>query len=106
MGCQTNFKETNDNVDEWTQKDFVELERYIHNLIPFIRFYEISSEDYFKKFKTLTSSFAKHVNDDINSKLFEQKHFLSLANSIDEKHEYVIQVIEEVKWHIRWFEAI
>ncbi|CAG8765555.1 13870_t:CDS:1, partial [Funneliformis caledonium] len=39
------------------------------------------------KFKTLTSSFAKNVSDDIDSKLFEQKHFLTLANSIDEKHE-------------------
>ncbi|CAG8717007.1 11002_t:CDS:1, partial [Funneliformis caledonium] len=39
------------------------------------------------KFKTLTSRFAKNVSDDIDSKLLEQSHFLTLANWIDEKHE-------------------
>ncbi|PKK71535.1 hypothetical protein RhiirC2_778282 [Rhizophagus irregularis] len=42
-------RQLSNNPNEWTKEDFTELERNIYNLIPLIRFYEISSKDYFKK---------------------------------------------------------
>ncbi|CAI2177228.1 11411_t:CDS:1 [Funneliformis geosporum] len=39
------------------------------------------------KFKTIAPRLTKNVSDDIDSKLLEHKHFLTLANWIDDKDE-------------------
>ncbi|GBB93017.1 hypothetical protein RclHR1_00210013 [Rhizophagus clarus] len=101
-----------DNPNEWTKENFIELERKIHNLIPLVRFYEISSEDYFKKVGPYEVILPKELKHDIlqfhmvpghpskikssprvlksnkfDSELLNQEHFIALANLIDNKNE-------------------
>jgi len=42
-------KALNEDVSKWNQEKFNIFERILHKFIPLIRFYDISSEDYFDK---------------------------------------------------------
>ncbi|RGB44220.1 hypothetical protein C1646_660874 [Rhizophagus diaphanus] len=103
-------RQLSDNPDEWTNEDFTELERNIYNLIPLIRFYEISSKDHFKKIRPYEEILPKELKQDIlqfhmvpehtpmfkssprvpknmnfDSVILNKKQFINLTNLMDGK---------------------
>ncbi|EXX64996.1 BTB/POZ domain-containing protein [Rhizophagus irregularis DAOM 181602=DAOM 197198] len=107
----TNSRQLSNNPNEWTKENFTELERNIHNLIPLIRFYEISSKDHFKKIGPYEEILPKELKQDIfqfhmvrehtpmfkssprilknimnfDSIILNRKQFINLANLMDDK---------------------
>ncbi|CAG8513843.1 7146_t:CDS:2 [Scutellospora calospora] len=55
----------NDNTDNWDSENFTLLEKKLHNLIPFIRFHQISSKDYYQKVKPYKKILPKDLKSDI-----------------------------------------
>ncbi|GBC01424.1 hypothetical protein RclHR1_04190008 [Rhizophagus clarus] len=58
-------KNLDKNVSEWQQEEFTIFERILHKFIPFIRFYDISSEDYYDKIEPYDEIIPKELQDDI-----------------------------------------
>ncbi|EXX68595.1 BTB/POZ domain-containing protein [Rhizophagus irregularis DAOM 181602=DAOM 197198] len=54
-----------EDVSKWNQEKFNIFERVLHKLIPLIRFYDISSEDYFNKVRTYEQILSKELREDI-----------------------------------------
>ncbi|GBB98104.1 hypothetical protein RclHR1_03140003 [Rhizophagus clarus] len=52
-------------VSEWNQEDINIFKGILQNFIPLIRFYEISSEDYYNKVKPYEGILSKELKDDI-----------------------------------------
>ncbi|GBC21668.2 BTB/POZ domain-containing protein [Rhizophagus irregularis DAOM 181602=DAOM 197198] len=58
-------KSLNQDVSKWNQDDINMFKRILYKFIPLIRFYEISTEDYFNKVKPYEDIFSKELRDDI-----------------------------------------
>ncbi|EXX53684.1 hypothetical protein RirG_241700 [Rhizophagus irregularis DAOM 197198w] len=58
-------KQLSNDPNDWIKEDFTELERKIYNLIPLIRFYQISSKELFKKIKPFEEILPKEIKQDI-----------------------------------------
>ncbi|EXX75926.1 hypothetical protein RirG_037590 [Rhizophagus irregularis DAOM 197198w] len=58
-------KSLNQDVSKWNQDDINIFKRILYKFIPLIRFYEISTEDYFNKVKPYEDIFSKELRDDI-----------------------------------------
>src|SRR5437868_7117368 len=58
-------KTLNKDVFKWHQDEFNAFERILHKLIPLIRFYEISSDDYFNKVRPYEEILSKELRNDI-----------------------------------------
>ncbi|RIA78771.1 hypothetical protein C1645_746361, partial [Glomus cerebriforme] len=52
-------------VSKWNQDDINTFKRILNKFIPLIRFYEITSEDYFNKVKPYEEILSKELRDDI-----------------------------------------
>ncbi|EXX77865.1 BTB/POZ domain-containing protein [Rhizophagus irregularis DAOM 181602=DAOM 197198] len=98
-------KTLNEDVSKWNQDNFNTFEKIIHKFIPLIRFYDISSEDYFYKVRPLEKILPKEIKGEIlkfymipgytpnnillrnsvDSVLINTKHTLLFANWIDRK---------------------
>jgi hypothetical protein len=52
-------------VNKWNQENFNHFQRILYKFIPLIRFYEISSDDYFNKVKPYKKILSKELRDDI-----------------------------------------
>ncbi|RIA92254.1 hypothetical protein C1645_874890 [Glomus cerebriforme] len=96
-------------VDNWIKDDFNIFKRILYKFIPLIRFYEISSEDYFNKVKPYEKILSKELRNDIlryhmtsrckpiytirrrksnfESVLINHNHVVLFANWIDRKKE-------------------
>src|SRR5688572_22079796 len=55
----------NQDVSKWNQNDINIFKRILYKFIPLIRFYEISTEDYFNKVKPYEEILSKELRDDI-----------------------------------------
>ncbi|GBC06586.1 hypothetical protein RclHR1_06940003 [Rhizophagus clarus] len=55
----------NQDTTRWDKDDYSVFKRILHKFIPLIRFYEISSEDYFNKVKPYEDVIPKELRDDI-----------------------------------------
>ncbi|CAG8534377.1 22750_t:CDS:2, partial [Gigaspora margarita] len=64
----------NDDLTKWTQTDFIELEKVLHNCIPHIKFSQLS-------FDKLQSAYS------FNSKIIDAKDAAVIATWIDKKQE-------------------
>jgi len=113
-------------VSKWNQENFDNFQKMIHKFIPLIRFYEISSDDYFNKVKPYEAILPKELRDDIlkfhmvsgykpifkehtpryskcdnlDSSLINQKHVALIASWIDnkkEKNRYIKAIPYEFK---------
>jgi hypothetical protein len=102
-------KTLNEDVSKWNQEKFIILERILHRFIPLIRFYDTSSEDYFKKIKPYEQILPNELREDIlkfhvvpeyeptldtyiprrkiDSVLIYQKHITLFTNWINRKEE-------------------
>ncbi|RIA97521.1 hypothetical protein C1645_813928 [Glomus cerebriforme] len=101
-------KSLNDDVSKWNQENFTIFERILHKFIPFIRFYEISSEDYFNKVRLYEEVLPKELRGEIlkihmipgytptlnplqrcsvNSVLIDRSHIAIFANWIDRNED-------------------
>ncbi|RGB28701.1 hypothetical protein C1646_767496 [Rhizophagus diaphanus] len=71
-----------EDVSKWNQEKFIILEQIIHNFIPLIRFYDISSEDYYNKVRPYKKILSEESRDDI-----ERFHMLhkSLLNKYSKR---------------------
>jgi hypothetical protein len=58
-------KALNQDVSKWNKDDINILKRVLHKFIPLIRFYEISTEDYYNKVKPYEKILSKELRDDI-----------------------------------------
>ncbi|RIA97531.1 hypothetical protein C1645_801737 [Glomus cerebriforme] len=56
----------NKDVTKWNQDDLNTFKRILYKFIPLIRFYDISSEDYFNKVKPYKKILSKELRDDIS----------------------------------------
>ncbi|GBB95119.1 hypothetical protein RclHR1_02480018 [Rhizophagus clarus] len=95
-------------VSKWENKDFKELQRILKNCIPLIRFFEISSSDFYDKVWPFNSILPKDLREDIikfhlkpisrpinplhkprlipfDSTLIKQEHVARLCDWIDRK---------------------
>ncbi|CAG8661617.1 947_t:CDS:2 [Cetraspora pellucida] len=79
-----------DDLTKWSQTDFIELEKVLHNCIPHIRFFQLS----FDEFNLVTTKYKNILPDDLIVKSFQElsdsqtKHNLpkrELAYSFDSK---------------------
>ncbi|GBC09563.1 hypothetical protein RclHR1_08990007 [Rhizophagus clarus] len=104
----------NQDVTKWNQENFNQFQRIIYKFIPLIRFYEISSDDYYHKIKPYKKILLKELRSDItkfhmvsgytptpkisprcpkyqinqiDSVLINQNHLVLFANWIDKKGE-------------------
>ncbi|RGB22855.1 hypothetical protein C1646_775419 [Rhizophagus diaphanus] len=113
----------NQDVSKWNKDDFNIFKRILYNFIPLIRFYEISSEDYFNKVKPYEKVLSKELRNEItkfymvpgykptytprnsnrlkyniDSVIINQKHAVHFINWIDrKKKEYINDVPYEFK---------
>ncbi|RGB35299.1 hypothetical protein C1646_814818 [Rhizophagus diaphanus] len=55
----------NEKTTEWNQDDINILKRILYRFIPLIRFYDISTKDYFNKVKPYEEILSKELRDDI-----------------------------------------
>ena len=55
----------NQDVSKWSQDDINIFKRILYKFIPLIRFYEISTKDYFNKVKPYEEILSKELRDDI-----------------------------------------
>ncbi|EXX58737.1 BTB/POZ domain-containing protein [Rhizophagus irregularis DAOM 181602=DAOM 197198] len=55
----------NKDISKWNQDDFNQLQRILYKFIPLIRFYLISSDDYFNKVKPYEDILSKELKNDI-----------------------------------------
>ncbi len=97
-------KTLNEDVSNWNQEKFNIFERILHKFIPLIRFYDISSEDYFNKVRSFEEILPKELQGEIlkfhmvpgfihnlssrhaiDSVLINQKHISLFTNWIDRK---------------------
>ncbi|CAG8501702.1 7054_t:CDS:2 [Paraglomus occultum] len=53
------------NKSEWSRDDFAELERVLHNLLPKIRFFDISSQDYYDKVRPYKKILPKDLKEQL-----------------------------------------
>jgi hypothetical protein len=58
-------KTLDQDVTKWNQENFNHFQRILYKFIPLIRFYEISSDDYFNKVKPYKKILSKELRDDI-----------------------------------------
>ncbi|GBC02966.1 hypothetical protein RclHR1_04900009 [Rhizophagus clarus] len=93
-------------VSKWTKEHFDHFQRILYKFIPLIRFYEISSDDYFNKVKSYEEILPKELRDDIlkfhmvsgykptldkfsprspKYSLINQNHIVVFSNWIDKK---------------------
>ncbi|CAB4444577.1 unnamed protein product [Rhizophagus irregularis] len=99
----------NKDVSKWNHDDINIFKKILSRFMPLIRFYEISTEDYFNKVKPYEDIFSKELRDDIlkfymipgykpkytprhpkcnvDSIIINQKHITLFANWIDKKKE-------------------
>ncbi|GBC09564.1 hypothetical protein RclHR1_08990008 [Rhizophagus clarus] len=101
----------NQDVTKWNQENFYHFQRILYKFIPLIRFYEISSDDYYNKVKPYKKILSKELRDDIlkfhlvsgytptpkisprcpknqvDSVLISQDYLVLFANWIDKKGE-------------------
>ncbi|CAG8632655.1 19657_t:CDS:2, partial [Racocetra persica] len=56
-----------DDLTEWTQTDFIELEKVLHNCIPHIRFFQLS----FDELRLITTKYKNILPDDLIEKSFQ-----------------------------------
>ncbi|RGB29041.1 hypothetical protein C1646_767081 [Rhizophagus diaphanus] len=98
----------NKDVSKWDQEEFKIFESILHNFIPLIRFYEISSEDYINRVKPYEDVLSKELRDEnlkfhlvpgwkppfnllprrsIDSVLINRKHVALFADWIDRNDE-------------------
>src|SRR6266498_1104604 len=97
----------NQDVSKWNQDDINVFKRILHKFIPLIRFYEITTKDYFNKVKPYEKILSEELRDDIlkfymipeykpvytprhpkcnvDSIIIKQKHITLFANWIDRK---------------------
>jgi hypothetical protein len=54
-----------DNLSQWTSSNFEELEKILHDLIPHIRWFQISSKDFWRKVSPFEQIFPKQLYKDI-----------------------------------------
>jgi hypothetical protein len=54
-----------ENVSKWDQENFLILERILHRFIPLIRFYDISSENYFSKVVPYEKILPKELQEEL-----------------------------------------
>ncbi|CAB4444579.1 unnamed protein product [Rhizophagus irregularis] len=102
-------KSLNQDVSKWNQGDINIFKRILYKFISLIRFYEISTEDYFNKVKPYEGIFSKELRDDIlkfymipgykpkytprhpksnaDSIIINQEHLTIFSNWIDKKKE-------------------
>ena len=52
-------------ITKWNQEDFHTFQRILYKLLPLIRFYEISSEDYITKVRPYEQILSKESVEDI-----------------------------------------
>ncbi|RGB35319.1 hypothetical protein C1646_759490 [Rhizophagus diaphanus] len=96
-------KTLNQDVSKWSKDDINILKRIIYKFIPLIRFYEISTEDYYNKVKPYEKILPKELRDDIlkfymlpeykpkytprhpKSIIINSNHFAFISNWIDRK---------------------
>ncbi|RIA81121.1 hypothetical protein C1645_837491 [Glomus cerebriforme] len=99
-------KTLNDDISKWNQENFIVFERIFHKFIPLIRFYDISSEDYYYKVRPYEKILPKELQEEIlkfhmipgyvptfnissrryvDSVLINQKHIAIFANWIDKE---------------------
>src|SRR6266498_4054283 len=55
----------NQDVSKWNQDNINIFKRILHKFIPLIRFYDISTEDYFNKVKSYEKILSEELRDDI-----------------------------------------
>ncbi|RGB35317.1 hypothetical protein C1646_759488 [Rhizophagus diaphanus] len=58
-------KTLNQDVSQWSKDDINILKRILYKFIPLIRFFEISTEDYYNKVKPYEKILSKELRDDI-----------------------------------------
>ncbi|GBC01423.1 hypothetical protein RclHR1_04190007 [Rhizophagus clarus] len=58
-------KNLNKSVSKWNQEEFAIFEKILHKFISSIRFYEISSEDYFNKVRPYEEILSEELRDEI-----------------------------------------
>ncbi|EXX79956.1 hypothetical protein GLOIN_2v1769198 [Rhizophagus irregularis DAOM 181602=DAOM 197198] len=96
----------NQHVSKWSKEYFNHFQRILYKFIPLIRFYEISSDDYFNKVKSYEEILPKELRDDIlkfhmvteykptldkssqrcpKYSLINQNHIVVFSNWIDKK---------------------
>src|SRR5688572_5150231 len=101
-----------DNLSQWTLSHFEELEKILHDLIPHIRWFQISSKDFWQKVNPFEQIFPKQLYKDIigyycdpdtlpinailplrrnwcfnNSILIDRDHLLIIESWIDKKEK-------------------
>src|ERR1051325_10931473 len=58
-------KSLNEDVSKWRQEEFNTLKRILYKFIPLIRFYDISSEDYFDEVRPYEKILSKELCDEV-----------------------------------------
>jgi hypothetical protein len=110
----------NQDVSKWNQDDINIFKRILFKFIPLIRFYDISTEDYFNKVKPYEDIFSKELRDDIlkfymipgykpiytprhpkynfDSIIINQQHTILFANWIDQKGKNSSRYIKTIPY--------
>ncbi|CAG8775663.1 32437_t:CDS:2, partial [Gigaspora margarita] len=64
----------------WTNEDFMELERILHNCIPLIRFFQISSSDFYDKVWPFNKILPENLKEDIIRYHFKRNAVINSSN--------------------------
>ncbi|GBB93255.1 hypothetical protein RclHR1_02140008 [Rhizophagus clarus] len=93
----------NKDIFEWNQEDFSHFQRILYKFIPLIRFYLISSDDYYYKVKPYEDILSKGLKDDI-LKFHMVSEYKSTVKILPRHSSYHINfdsvIIEQSKDHL------
>ncbi|CAG8680555.1 20041_t:CDS:2 [Gigaspora margarita] len=91
----------NTDVSQWTNRDFIRLKKAVKNLIPHIRFFNISGMDHRTKIRPYKKILPKELKEEIKDYFFAQvppKKFckLPLRATKSEPNESVVNILDHV----------
>jgi len=75
-----NVNHTISEIANWTNEDFMELERILHNCIPLIRFFQISSSDFYDKVWPFNKILPENLKEDIIRYHFKRNAVINSSN--------------------------
>ncbi|CAG8706518.1 17296_t:CDS:2, partial [Dentiscutata erythropus] len=78
----TNVNHTISEIANWTNEDFMELERILHNCIPLIRFFQISSSEFYDKVWPFNKILPENFKEDIIRYHFKRNAVITSSNGL------------------------
>jgi len=83
-------KSLNENVSKWRQEEFNVFKRILYKFIPLVRFYDISSEDYFNKVRPYEEILSKELRDEVVKFHMVSNHVPMLNNLLPRSSSSII----------------